>query len=66
MAGTIMRAAHDYFGTNVDDLTFNDEECVSLGTSPAEFDFPVTMTLIETDGQRVLVDAGFGPVRPGT
>jgi glyoxylase-like metal-dependent hydrolase (beta-lactamase superfamily II) len=56
-------AAHDYFGTNVDDLTF-DEECVSLGMSPAEFDFPVTMTLIETTGKRVLVDAGFGPSGP--
>lgn len=51
--------AHDYFGTNVDDLTF-DEECISLGTSPAEFDFPVTMTLIESGGKRVLVDAGLG------
>jgi glyoxylase-like metal-dependent hydrolase (beta-lactamase superfamily II) len=55
--------AHDYFGTNVDDLTF-DEECISLGTSPAEFDFPVTMTLIESGGQRVLIDAGFGPSGP--
>jgi hypothetical protein len=54
---------HEYFGTNVDERTFN-AECRALGTSPGAFDFSVTATLIEAEGQRVLVDAGFGSSGP--
>lgn len=54
---------HEYFGTNVDERTFN-AECRALGTSPGAFDFSVTATLIEAQGQRVLVDAGFGSSGP--
>lgn len=54
------RLAHNYFGVNVCKATFNafsNEE----GVSTDVFSFPATASLIDGDGERILVDAGHGP-----
>lgn len=53
--------AHGFFGVNADDAAF---EALSHahGLDVERFDFPATVTLVEADGQRILIDAGHGPV----
>lgn len=51
--------AHGFFGVNVDDAVF---EAFSRAhhVDPGRFDFPATITLVEVEGRRILVDAGHG------
>lgn len=53
--------AHGFFGVNADDEAFEGLSRAH-GLDVERFDFPVTVTLVETEGQRILIDAGHGPV----
>lgn len=52
--------AHGFFGVNADDAAF---EALSRahGLDVERFEFPVTVTLVELEGRRILIDAGHGP-----
>lgn len=52
--------AHGFFGINADDAAF---EALSRahGLDVERFQFPVTVTLVELEGRRILIDAGHGP-----
>lgn len=52
-------SAYGFFGLNADEGDFqalSNEHKLETG----RFDFPVTVTLVEVDGQRILIDAGHG------
>ncbi|MEM6382074.1 MAG: MBL fold metallo-hydrolase [Pseudomonadota bacterium] len=51
-----------FFGINAEPGDFR-AVCADNALDPGGFDFPVTVTLVETAGHRVLVDAGFGPAQ---
>lgn len=55
---------HRFFAANVEADAFA-RVAQAEALDGGSFDFPVTVTLIETEGQRILVDAGHGPtLRP--
>ncbi|MBV6656891.1 MAG: MBL fold metallo-hydrolase [Devosiaceae bacterium] len=51
--------SHAFFGVNVPDAEF-DAVCAANGLPLDGFDFPVTVTLVEVDGRRILIDGGYG------